>query len=260
MYLEDGIVLRHPNLYGVLDGVSSPYTPGEGPKLYEGLTDGQVAVSIVKSMLNSAKQKLGSALITANKRLERRVESSIGIDFMLLPGVNVAVAEISQKMVTVITTGDCFAFWRTRDGMIKATPNLAFGSESELNANFARIMEKHKGDRQKAWREHIPFWKQSMIDNYNHTFAVLNGQGGIESCWQRIELPRANLDLLILLTDGFVPFEDTRDAQLLAEKIEALYCSGGLCCVLMDTHISVETKKAETHVDYPEATAIALEF
>lgn len=264
---EDGIVFQPPHFYGALDGVSGIYLPHEGPKLFDGRTGGQFASHAVSCAFGAAlvEESLENILRRANIMI-RELSETNGLSLQeseLLPSVVFAVASITQKSINILQGGDSLAVWLMKDGITGGTPNRTFTYEDELCNTVAVLMEKHKKDRQKMWEEFRPILADKRRSNNNTTqggFAVLNGQPEVENFWQKFILQREEVALLILFSDGFVPFEWTRDEKSLAEKVVNLYQTGGLYSVLQETRDIAEQKKASSHEDYPEATAIALEF
>lgn len=71
---------------------------------------------------------------------------------------------------------------------------------------------------------------------------------------------RDDVAILILCSDGLVPFEQTEDFDKLAEYVMNHYHSGKLRGVLAATRALAALSRDKTHEDFPEATAIALEF
>lgn len=264
---EDGIVFQPPHFYGALDGISGISLPHEGPKLFDGRTGGQFASHTISCVFESALvgESLESILRKANIMV-RELSKTNGLSLQeseLLPSAAFAVASVTPKSINILQGGDSLAVWLMKDGTIGGTPNRTFTYEDELLSTIAVLMKKHGEDRQKMWEEFRPILVDKRRANINTAqggFALINGQPEVENFWQKFVLRREEIVLLILFSDGFVPFEWTRDEKSLAEKVVHLYQTGGLYSVLEETRGVAEQKKSSSHEDYAEATAVAIEF
>lgn len=263
---EDGIVFQPPRFFGALDGVSGIYLPHEGPRLFGGRTGGQLASHAISCAFGEAlaEESLEDILLKANATI-RKLSETNGLSLQeseLLPSAVFAVASINQESINILQGGDSLAVWQKRDGTIGGTPNRTFAFEEGLLKTIAVLMEKHKRDRQKMWEEFRPILAEKRRSNDNTTqggFALLNGQPEVENFWQKFILRRKEITLLILFSDGLVPFEWTEEEVSLGEKMIGLYRKGGLNSILAATRTAAEQKKSSGHEDYPEATAIAIE-
>lgn len=149
-----------------------------------------------------------------------------------------------------------------KDKTIGGTPNLIFKYEQRQIFRIAELMKKHAGNRQKTWEEFRPLLVKDRRRNINisNGFSTINGQPWFEDLVQEFSLPRKDTKRLIIFSDGFIPFEVTEDPIAMATFIFALYENGGLNQVLKRTREYAEETKKSSHEDYPEATAIAIEF
>lgn len=275
---EDGIIFTPPyygggadetNLFyfGVTDGVSGIYLPQEGPRFFHGRTGGQCASSAITRAFGSALpgEYLEDILLEANNMI-RRLSKANGLSLEeseFLPSATFVVVSVIQKSINILQGGDSLAVWLNKDGTIGGTPNQAFVYEEDLLNIVSALMKKHGKDRQKMWEEFRPVLvnkRRANTNNAQGNFALINGQSEVEKFWQKFILRREDVALLILFSDGFVPFEWTRDEKYLAEKVVSLYQVGGLYAILKETRVVAEQKKYSSHEDCAEATAIAIEF
>ena len=202
----------------------------------------------------------------------------------LLPSATFAVAGIDEKKVEIFQGGDTLTVWQTKsmifrednhsdcisslesmrgkNRFIGGIQNLIFDYEKRQTSAIARLMKKHQGNRQKMWEEFRPLLVQDRRKNINASkgFAIINGQPWFESFLQKFIIPREEMELLIIFSDGFVPFEWTRDPTVMSKRIIDLYQKGGLNLILENARQIAKKKKDSSHEDYPEATAIAIEF
>lgn len=261
---EDGLINSDP-YYGVTDGVTGVYLPSEGPKLFEGLTGGQLASRIIiDTFANASSRLLGRALVAANDALHQHTQR-VGLpdDPAFLPGACFTVCEVDDSKVEIRQGGDSLAVWQFKDGAIEGTPNKNFAYEKLLTDTIAQLMQKHSGDRQKMWEEFRPILiNERRKYSQEYRLCLLNGLSGFSLYyrWQKFSLDRRELSRVILFTDGLVPFEKTRVVDELAHYVIELYNSGGLQAVLDETRRLATLNKERTHEDLPEAAAIALEF
>ncbi len=263
-FTEDTIVYQPPCYYGVVDGESGVYLPSEGPKLFGRRTGGQVAAHAVSFAFEGASfgESLEAVLRKANNMI-REISEKSGLSLQeseLLPSVSFIVAKVTDENITILQGGDSLAVWQKRDGTIGGTPNKVFRYEKELLRKVTKLMEKHKGDREKMWEEYRPFLMAKRRANTNTTFALLNGQVEIERFWQKFSLLREEVRLLVLFSDGLVPFEWTKDEVVLGKKVIELYRKGGLNSILAATRVIAEQEKSSSHEDFPEATGVVIEF
>lgn len=264
---EDGMIFQPPHYFGASDGISGVYLPHEGPKLFDGKTGGQFASHILSHTLGGAspEESLEDVLRKANHTI-REFSEAQGLSLQeseFLPSATFSVASINPQNITILQAGDSLAVWEMKDGTTGGTPNRTFAYEKELLRIIAELMEKHRGNRQKMWEEFRPTLIEQRRANVNTEqggFALLNGQPEIEQFWQRFTLSQEETALLILFSDGFVPFEWTEDESTMAKTVVNLYRTGGLHQVLTATRKVAEQKKSSSHEDYAEATAVAIEF
>lgn len=263
-FIEDGHICSPPHYYGVFDGISGVYLPHEGPKSIHGQTGGQFAVHTLCHVFMGAPISYSpyEILTNANAYLAQEAQVS-GLNLTeteFLPSAAFVVAKVSDDQAEIIQGGDCLAVWETENGFRGATVNKAYSYEKNLLEIIARLMKKHGGDRKKMWCEFAPIlWQQRRQHiNVENSFALFNGQFNFTKCWQVYKIKK--LKTLILFSDGLVPFEWTETPELLALGVFPLFKNGGLARILDFSRRAALSNKAETHEDFPEATAIAIEF
>ena len=260
--LEDGLIINPP-FFGVVDGTSDvPHFIGKGLSFGK-MSGGEMARKIILETFYSAKSNdsLERVVLLANKKLAKLWQSrKIPLNPSdLIGGAAFVFAKIDSKKVNVIQGGDCFALWVMKSGKIGITKNKAYFHETEVIPIIAELMEKHKGDRKKMWLDFYKCEGQLRLRYYNKKvgFAMLNGQTALKKCWQKIEIPISNLELLFLFSDGFVPIE--RETKL-AKKVLNFYKKGGLHYILRKKREFEKATEKESYRVYDEATAIALKF
>jgi len=271
---EDGLILNYPNIFGVTDGVSGLYLPQNGPRLFHGMSGGQLASWHIVSAFgypHSLQLKLEQFLESANSALGNELSRN-GMnraDSAHLPGACFLVIKIDGSKVEIIQGGDCMATWEHRDGRLGGLAHQSFQYEDFLLKTIARLMKKYNGNKQRMWEEFQPILERhrQRFVNASDGICILNGQPSSNTFWRKASLKLASLKTLIVFSDGFVPFEWTKDSKELARNIIGLYNMLNQSCLFpIDklTRILLQTRttsrKAETHEDYPEATAIAIEF
>ncbi|MFA4998689.1 MAG: hypothetical protein WC514_01590 [Candidatus Paceibacterota bacterium] len=264
---EDGLVFKPPYFYGVTDGISGVYLPQEGPKLFNGMTGGQFAsYAISRAFASAPEEKLPRNILREANLTIRETSERNGLSLQesdLLPSAAFIVAGIEREFINIIQGGDSLAVWLNRDGTVGGTPNRVFFYEEELIYTISSLMKKHGKDRQEMWKEYRPILSAKRRANVNTEmggFSLLNGQPESEKFWQEFILVREEVSLLILFSDGFVPFEWTENERSLAEKVIGFYLTGGLHKVVGATRFIAEGKKASSHEDYEEATAVSIKF
>lgn len=266
-YSEDGII-DCPNqywpVYGVLDGVSF-YHPAVGPALFDGFTQGQLAVRLTLRTFLSAKpgELVTRTLITANNLIWKEAKM-YGLSLEqpeLLPGTNFALAQIGNEELSIVYGSDCGAVWQMKDGSIGGTINQAYDYEFWVEETFAAIKDKHGGDLNRAWEEWLPIRRDKIrqLQNQPGGWSTISGQPEFENSWEEIKFPIKEVKLIIIFTDGFVRFEDTKNPLALAQKLVRLYFKGGLAAILANTRSVQRKHLGRSHeATCPEATAMAI--
>lgn len=267
IFLEDRIIVQPP-FFGVLDGVSGLYNPTTGPNFFDGKTGGQKAVDIVQEFFSRAKagDDLSAVIKSANAKL-REFSQSNGIELDradLLPGMMFAFAKITENEVEIIQAGDSYAAWEKINGEIGVTPNQNFFDEEEKIEILNKLIEKHGGDYEKIWAEYMPISAKLRIERVNKNLPkrliALNGQLAGENYWYKIILPRRELKILLLFTDGMAKFSESRDAEAMGKAIFSAYHRQNLAGMLARIREIENMRSQPTHIKNAEATAIAVEF
>jgi len=269
---EDAVIFYPNFVFGAIDGVSGIYLPEEGPRMFDGRTGGQIASQAICNAAGTAssEERLEDILRDASATL-REIIISCGLPLEhseLLPSAAFVLAKNDDSGITIMQGGDSLAVWELADGTVGGTPNKFFYCEKYLLDTIAELMEKHGENRQKMWQEFRPILaerRRATINTSRGGFAILNGQPEFERFWQKFEFKPREIKLLILFSDGLVPFKWTKDEKRLARRVINLYRKGevrnmGLQKVLRTTRKIAEKNKSTSHVDKPEATAIAIEF
>lgn len=260
---EDGRIENWPFL-GVVDGVTATHSPKRPPTLFDGMSGAEIVRKIILETFCTAKldSPLKKVILQANQRI-RKFQTAQGIPLErsdLLAGAVFVFVKVAET-IEIIQGGDCFAIWviNSKIGITKNQTYLA--NHHQL---IAELMEKYEGNREEMWDEFYSYLCALRRRDYNQPiktgFAVLNGQPWVSKCWQEIEIPLQNLELLLLFSDGFVPVEERGNEKELAKKVVALYFKEGLNGILERTRRIEEQRKRSSHIDHEEATAIAINF
>ncbi len=239
---------------GVLDGITGVYLPKECPKIFDGKTGGQFAVDFISLFFKSLSlarptESLELILEKTNNALGEHSEL-YGVfleQSEFLPSAAFVIASIDEGTITIIQGGDSLAVWQKRDGTIGGTSNKTFSYEKKLRSIIAELMEKHHGDREKMWEEFrliLITERRANINTPQGGFALLNGQSQSKDFWQKFELKREEIKLLLLFSDGFVPFEGTENEKTMGEElIHSYYWHGRLDSILTNTRLIEEGRK-----------------
>jgi len=262
---EDRLILKLP-FVGVADGVSGLYVPSEGPLGFNGLTGGQMAAeTLLKTVVSaSVQESLEEIILRANSTI-RRAQEPYGFydrgEIERIAGATIAVVKIGTERIEIVQCGDCMALWVFHDGRTEITYNQVIRHEMEMRAKIAELMEKHSGDRSKMWEEFGPFLAAIRRQRVNQPggYGLLNGQHEAEETWQRFVLQRQDIALLLIFTDGLI-YPEEAGSEDLDQRILGLYRDGGLGAILAETRRKEKGKKDTSHIDYAEASGIAIKL
>ncbi|MDP2966815.1 MAG: hypothetical protein Q8N87_00110 [bacterium] len=262
--IEDGLLINPP-FFGVIDGTSEPnHFIGKGLS-FEGMSSGEMVRKIILDAFYNAKsnESLEKVLLRANGKIRNLwYECKISLNRSdLIAGASFVFTKIDEQKIEIIQGGDCFALWLSDSNKISITKNQVYLHQLKTTKMIAEFMRRHKGDRKKMWQEfYQPLCQFRQRDDNKKTktgFAILNGQPSLKKCWQKIEIPIKNLKLLLLFSDGFVPFKKVVD---MAKETVKFYKKGGLNYILQKKRrFEKKTEKISYRV-FDEATAIAIKF
>jgi len=266
---EDGFIVNPP-FFGVVDGFSAPYHYKMEQNFFDEMSGGEMVRQVVLETFYGAKpnSSLEDLILQVNRRIgEIQTAQRIPIDRSdLLAGASFAFVKVKVEAETieVIQGGNCFAVWQHVSGKIGTTKNQAFYHEADANLEISLLLEKHKGNRKEMWVDFYPILCKMRRRDYNNPnsetgFAVLNGQSQLAQCWQKVEIPLREIEILLLYTDGFTRLAlngEKRELKLLV----SIYQKERLNQILKETR-QIETKlKKSSYIDYQEATAVAVKF
>lgn len=275
--IEDGFV-ANPPFFAVFDGVSTPYSKSN-PKKYYGenkLSSGTLVTQEARRSLQALinpQTTLSEALLKANSQIAA-LQKSIGrslSDTANLAGATFAAAKIGEKTVEILQAGDSYAVLITKNGKVIITPNQLLGHDGWGDTLFRKIQMRHlkknggnlKEARISAWNEYYPLWlKQRTVDINNpkarSRFGLLNGQPQLQKCWFSLTVPSAELQLIILFTDGLIDYRDFKNEEELKAYLLEKYKKVGLKGLLSEKRRKEEKNKKRNYIDHTEATAIAI--
>jgi serine/threonine protein phosphatase PrpC len=256
-----------PHLIAVVtDGVSGLHDPDEGPRLFSGRTGGQLVCEAVRNAVSAIGigDTIESLISMANLRIREFVTHyQLPIQSSdLLPGAAFVFVKIDGQKIRIIQGADCFAVWQKNNGNIGVTRNQVFLHDLRVKQMIADLMREHGGDRQKVWQGLTPTLAEFRLKHVNKRggYALLNGQEAVYNYYRRITLLRDDIQLLILGSDGIVPFSDTKDKRLLGRRVIKQFYKGGLAAILNRTRDIEEKEQNTSHIHHAEATAIAIEL
>jgi len=265
VYKEDGIIQRAP-FYGVLDGLSAPYSPSHPPILFDGQTDGEVVVNFIRSQFyNPLLVSVGikEILINANQQIAEFHAVLDLNDAGQLSGAGLAIAEIGENEISIMQAGDCFIAAEYQYGMIMTMENRAYVHDKETNKLFSQILARYNGDKGAAWDEFVGPLAEMRRQDINVQYAMLNGQESFWNCVQQASWPLAELERIMFFTDGFgLPGLNLGDTKFVASLMLSCYNDGSLRGILDTVRCNEQTRSSNGHVigGQTEATAMVVEF
>ena len=250
---EDGAIVSSP-FFGVLDGVSAPYSPAHPPKIFnEGVSGGELVARVVEkqfarlSKLNSLREtviQVNRAVV--RKQLRHRVPFNGGE----LAGASFAIAKVDDDWVEIIQGCDAFALWVLHDGTIGMTETQNMAIETYLNRKTVDIMREVARERgldleaiddvarneirAEMWDRFYPILVEYRREHVNNPdsasgYGLLNGQSQLEKMWFSTTLPKNEARTLILFTDGMVPWWgglEGLSTKEVARQVYETYCEG----------------------------------
>lgn len=279
-HIEDGFFLNaRAKLFGVVDGVSEAYSPSHPPLMYDGgyegydpkMTGGMMVSSKFSGHGASANHltdaesfllDVNASVLSAHRKMGK--DPTNGDD---VGGASFCVCQVSDKFITLIFGGDCFAIVKTEKGyqFFSGFDEKAFRVEDEDNKAYARYLQQAKGKKGVAWDFYWEEYKAKRLRTSNKNvgnggFATLNGDPVLKECWSVKQISLSSNPRFVLLgTDGILPSHKTDHTNKgLAEKLGNLYFLSGLPAVL---HWCGETEHSLAHINgWPEASAIEMKF
>ena len=265
---EDEEITNFP-FFGVIDGVSGIYHPNDGPMMFSGMSGGQmVCHEIQLAVLNAKKTNTVLEVIEEASRVVRHRTKKKGIPFdhtELMPGASFVLAKIGADETEIIQSGDCFAIVLFSAGEIVVTPNKLYKHDALLHEAVEKLMLKHRRDRVKMWQEFIPIFSAMKRRHTNNPslaegFGLLNGQDALQKLLWKHEFATKSISTMVFFSDGFVPFEKTVCEKRLGKRFLEVYAEEGLTGILERTRRAEKEKRAKSHIDHSEATAIVVKI
>ena len=282
---EDGFFVSSVSPFAIVcDGVSAPYSPANPPKIFYGMTGGEMVARNITHVFattgylnNTLRNLLLEFVNPAIRRSQLKGKPSE------MAGATFAAAEIRKSSITIIQAGDCFALWKMRNGQTGITENQAKAHDTEMNNNILQLMveiakerdvilettdEKTRNEiRAEMWNRFYTFLCEARNRDVNNLgspsgYGLLNGEDLVAELWQTITLDPKELAYLILFSDGIVPWKvlESQTPKQTAEFVCTLYEEGGLPGMLKATR-GIERQTCKTsYLNFAEATAVAIEF
>lgn len=240
------------------DAVSGFHSPSNPNRIFDyngtRLTGGQVVSRILQEVFANPPdhESLGELLVIINQRIDMFLSmQGIGQDRPDdRPATDVAAARITDQTIEMIQVGDCFAAWLMNDGTICGTDNQAQTFDQMLGPIRQRLKEQGAN----VWDAIEPDFRRGRHLYTNKPrgeggYSTLNGQPEASQIWDHRELPRDQVKLLLLFTDGLVRDEHIWDSPARARHLIETYQQGGWRAVVdnKDRHIN-------------EGSGVAVEF
>lgn len=280
-HIEDGSFLNaRAKLFGVADGVSEAYSPSHPPLMYDGgyesydpkVTSGMVVSSkfsehgaLANHLIDAENFLLGvnASILSAHRKMGK--DPTEGDD---VGGASFCVCHVSDKFITLVFGGDCFALVKTEEGyqFFSGFDEAAFRVEDEDNKTYAQYLQQAEGKKGLAWDLYWLEYKAKRLRTSNKNvgnggFATLNGDPALKECWSIKQISLSSHPRFVLLgTDGLLPSHKTepKNKDSLAQELGDLYSSGGLPSVLKWRD---KTEHSLAHVTgWPEASAMEVKF
>lgn len=292
-YAEDGLV-NTCDFVGVLDGVSTPYSPDTPPIVYNGLSSGEMVVRTIEGVFTryatpqlEEPASLDFAIAMANS-IVRDKQAAIGGIAQDCPGclagAAFALARIGEDTIEIAQAGDCFAILAFPDEVVLAHPYQMHGHEAKDRERVRRVMqataleifscspeevppEKRAALQREFWNRYRPVWEVERAEDINNPaspdgFGLLNGQPRLKEMIWKQEVSRDKLKAMLFLTDGMVPRDtlETGSKAVIANRVFKLFRQNGWPAVLAAAR---EAERKRDHLNYTsqaEATGLAIEF
>ena len=297
-FREDGLVNAEP-FFGVLDGVSAPYNKWNPAYKYGTLTGGELTARLVEETFvvspnhrnlilpngdGEANVSVMEALMVASAHLGK-IHRQHGFDLgkaNTLPGATFAIAKVDNDVIEVVQGGDCFAIWVDKSGRFGNTKNQVRLHDHEMNDTIVRLQLEIAAERgvdfisagevvqgeitDEMWRRFFDILNEARRQDVNNPeshrgYSLINGQLGVKNSWSVHMLPRNEIALVLLISDGMAPWGMMKDStdELVSQAVLEAYKKGGLVEILRAArHVEDETKIKYTK--HQEATALAIEF
>ncbi len=261
---EDAIIMKYP-FYGAIDALSAPHSHREPPMLFDGRTGGEMIAATAVEVFQKAKANISLESYTSiiNIVVGKTIKAH-GLPLEnagRIPGACFAIAKVKENVLNFLQFGDCLIFWRYRSGKIGYTPNPVYSHEKKTMEIREEILRRNGNNEEEMWTEFAPILAKLRQQDINNpqskdSYYVLNGQPILEKYWNSFSLPIENLEIIILCSDGFFPYEETSPERLpgLAKRLINDYQDKGLTLEEMLIKKRTNGKKPD------EATGIVLEF
>ena len=292
---EDRIIDLRP-FFGVIDATSTPYSPSHPALLFGDLTGGEkVAETITYVFADEIQFSPRVSLKYLIKRANQAVKDfrsdpalDIPNNIRRMMGAAITVVHVGHDVVSLVQAGDCMAIWwgkSERGWKIHFTKNQVRRHDDKMISEIGRIMRSVAGKqginldtatdeqisavRKEMWDEFYPILTaaRSRCRDINNPkirtgYGFLNGDTGFFKMCCQTTIPRRNLGTIILCTDGMFPWADASkksDAEI-AGDIRTHFENGGLPAILAAARKKESQTRKRCHIDFAEATAIAIEF
>lgn len=286
-YREDGLIAIGNKLFGVLDGVSPPYAPKYPPRIFNGMSGGEMVSRLCENICHRQLEMNLKTLILFLNAEVRKAQQDMGVnvnDAGELAGVTFAFTMLSQDKITVVQAGDCMAVVELRSDEIIVTPNQVRRHDKAMNAEIEQLQrevaqelfglqlenipdEKRRQVRGEMWNRFYHILTAARRQDVNNQasprgYGLLNGQPQLaEMIWGETFDLKA-VTTILLFSDGIIPWvfiKSTDDGEI-GKTVLAEFKHRGLAGLLLKTRGIEEKTAAVNYMDAAEATAVAIDF
>ena len=287
LYREDGLFVVGCRLFGVLDGTSAPYAPKYPPKMFNGMSGGEMVSRLCERLCYVQPDiNLEQLIQFLNESVgkEQEIAGILHNDAGELAGSTFAFARVNKKTIEICQAGDCFALWVTRDGKTYITQNQVRAHDTDMNAELDRLQmevaaerniklsvklteEELKPIRGEVWNRFCPTLKEARRQDVNNptsprAYGRLDGNPRLMKLMTFYKFPRQDLRILILFSDGMLPWSRMKNMtdEQVGNEMHKIYKKSGLRGILAKARHEERKLRAKRYLSYAEATAIALNF
>ncbi len=279
--------------FGVLDGVSMPYSPQHPPKMFDGLSGGEMVArhcefecKVQSGHIDpSLREVIGNASLSLALRLN---EAGLALcdleDAGSLPGAAFAIARLFEDKIEIVQARDCMVIVEFKNGEIIVSPNKARANDTEMHAHIERLQREIAQETFNLVLEEVPEDKRAQVrgEMWNRLYhiliaacrrdvnrrespsgyGILNGQLELLDLLWEHTFPRDEVATLLLLSDGMIPWtvmRSTNDTEI-GRTVLAEFKRRGLAGLLLSARGTEKQTVATSYTDQAEATAVALVF
>jgi len=296
LYREDGLIVGI-QLFGVIDGVSAPYSPKYPTQKFYGLSGGEMVARLCERVTRMSPRSMDIPidlrqfiLFNLNDKIgdEQEIEGVSRNDAGNLAGAAFAFAHVTETHINLAQTGDCMVVVELKNGDIVVSPNQVRAHDQEMHEHIERIQrevaqemfglaledvpeDKQGQVRGEMWDRFHPILLDARRRNVNrhespNGYGFLNGQIEFVKRWWEFMWERTfsleDVATILLFSDGMTPWPimKSSDDEEIGRTILTEFKYRGLAGVLLSARGIEEQTAATSHTNQAEATAVVLVF